>query len=97
MDKLESMFKKSSNGVSLLLNEIRRIQPDLPPECRDDSTFGALVVLHELSKERDNKLRKLQYGSVLTWLGMFLLALTILALHGNVAWLSELFRLIIGI
>lgn len=96
MKRLEKMRKKSENGVALLLKELQRIQPDLPPEKRDDSTFATLAILFELSKSRDEQIRHLQQHNVATWIGIIVIMFTIAALHAEVPWIGNLFDALLG-
>ena len=88
---------EASNGVKALINEIRTHQKDMPPECVDDLTFGALVVLYDMGKSREKRIARLE---ALTITGAALLALGFLvdlAFHGNVVWLQNLFGFIFGL
>ena len=81
---------KASNGTKALLEQIRSHQADMPEEVRDDLTFGALVVVFDMGVQRAKRLAALEkcmmfYGGVL-----ILVFLTIVALHGDVPWLTQL-------
>lgn len=96
-DLLKDMMDKSKNGVSLLLEAVDKVRPDMPPECQDDITFGALVVIHQLGIQRGKRTARVEVASivlaglmVLTWLAM-------IALHGSVPWLSALFQNVSGV
>ena len=88
---------EASNGVKALINEIRTHQKDMPPECVDDLTFGALVVLYDMGKTRENRIRRLELLSI----GLSALVavgfLVDLAFHGEVIWLRNLFQLVFGL
>ncbi len=90
MVKLFSLKEEANNGTRALLEEIRKHQPDMPAEVRDDVTFGALVVIYDMGVQRGKRLKiqerwSLVYGGLLILVG-----LTIASLHANVPWLSGL-------
>jgi hypothetical protein len=87
---------ESRNGTRALLTEIRKHQKDMPPECRDDMTFGALVVLHDLGVGRGKQISRNTILGVLNGLAAFLLFLIMISLHGDVPWLSNLAVTIFG-
>lgn len=84
--------KEASNGTRALLEEIRTHQKDMPQECKDDMTFGALVVLYDLGKTRSQQIESLQLLNVLIFVILLGLGATIVALHGNIPWLQNLFE-----
>ena len=85
------------NGTKMLLLEIRKHQKDMPAEVRDDLTFGALLVLFEQGTERGKKLTLLnRLMSAYAW-AFGLLALTVVALHSNVPWLTALLERVFGV
>ena len=85
------------NGTKMLLLEIRKHQKDMPEEVRDDMTFGALLVLFEQGKTRGKKLTRLnRIMSVYAW-ALGALGMAMVALHGNVPWLTAMLERIFGV
>ena len=93
MSKLmDSLQSSASNGVGLLLNEIRKHQPDMPPEVRDDMTFGAVVVLYEISLARAGRIKMLERWMFALSGGLAGITLTVFALHSDAPWLVGLLK-----
>lgn len=98
MPSLKALLENgtTANGTRMLLTEIRKHQKDMPEDIRDDMTFGALLVLYEMGKVRGCKLAKIEKLMIL-YAGLFVaVAVTMLALHGDIPWLTEMFSRIFG-
>jgi hypothetical protein len=88
---------EAKNGTRRLLEEIRSHQKDMPQDCRDDLTFGALVVLYDMGKVRAKRLVRLERWSLVYGGLLFLVGFVIVALHSDVPWLTTFFNRIFGI
>lgn len=84
------------NGTRALLEEIRKHQPDMPPEMQNDSTFGALVVLYDLGKARAKRLQRLEKWSMVYGGLLLVVVAAMAALHTEVPWLTGLLERLFG-
>jgi thiosulfate reductase cytochrome b subunit len=89
-------LEDAHNGTRALLEEIRKHQPDMPPEMQNDSTFGALVVLYDLGKARAKRLQRLEKWSMVYGGLLLVTGLAITALHSEVPWLTGLLERLFG-
>jgi hypothetical protein len=89
---------EANNGVRALLEEVRKRLPDMPPEYRDDMVFGVLVVIYDecmsRGRKRNKRITRLEVGNILTGMALMVIVLTILAIHGDIPWLSALLTFI---
>jgi hypothetical protein len=69
----------------------------MPDHMKDDMTFGALMVLYDMGCRRGDRLRRLERWSVFLGGLLGLTMLLIVALHGNVVWLTRLASDIFGL
>lgn len=98
LSKLSELLenKDTANGVRMLLNEIRAHQKDMPPECRDDLTFGALVAIYELSKTREKRIDIMRKAMIAMFVIDMVTVLALISLHLDEPWLTGLLQAIFG-
>jgi hypothetical protein len=92
---------EEENGLSTLLDELYELSKEMPEEMPPRLVTAGMIALLKESRatkaETGRRLRRVEKGLIVTIAGLAILAVSFIATHADVPWLSRLIAAILGI